>query len=36
MGLEAWQSTPEELTRLLADEHAKWQKVIVDNKIEMN
>ena len=36
MGLEAWQSSPEELTRLLADEHAKWQKVIVDNKIEVN
>jgi tripartite-type tricarboxylate transporter receptor subunit TctC len=36
MGLEAWQSTPEELTRLLADERAKWQKVIADNHIEVN
>jgi tripartite-type tricarboxylate transporter receptor subunit TctC len=36
MGLEAWQSTPEELTKLLVDEHAKWQKVIDDNHIEVN
>ena len=36
MGLEAWQSTPEELTKLLVDERAKWQKVIADNKIEVN
>jgi tripartite-type tricarboxylate transporter receptor subunit TctC len=36
MGLEAWQSTPEELARLLVDEHARWQKVIVDNNIEVN
>jgi tripartite-type tricarboxylate transporter receptor subunit TctC len=36
MGLEIWQSTPEELARLLVDEHAKWQKVILDNHIEVN
>jgi len=36
MGLEARQSTPEELTKLLADERAKWQKVIADNNIEVN
>ena len=36
MGLEAWQSTPEELARLLVDERAKWKKVIADNKIEIN
>ena len=36
MGLEAWQSTPEELARLLVDERVKWQKVIADNKIEVN
>ena len=36
MGLEARQSTPEELARLLVDEHAKWRKVIVDNNIEVN
>jgi tripartite-type tricarboxylate transporter receptor subunit TctC len=36
MGLEAWQSTPEELAKLLVDERAKWQKVIADNKIEVN
>jgi tripartite-type tricarboxylate transporter receptor subunit TctC len=36
MGLEAWQSTPEELARLLVDERAKWQKVIVDNHIVVN
>ncbi len=36
MGLEAWQSTPEELAKLLADERAKWQKVIADNHIEVN
>ena len=36
MGLESWQSTPEELTKLLADERAKWQKVIADNNIEVN
>jgi tripartite-type tricarboxylate transporter receptor subunit TctC len=36
MGLEVWKSTPEELAKLLVDERAKWQKVIVDNKIEVN
>ena len=36
MGLEAWQSTPEELAKLLLDERAKWQKVIADNHIEVN
>ncbi len=36
MGLESWQSTPEELAKLLVDERAKWQKVIADNKIEVN
>jgi tripartite-type tricarboxylate transporter receptor subunit TctC len=36
MGLEVWQSSPEELARLLVDERAKWQKVIADNKIEIN
>jgi hypothetical protein len=36
MGLEAWRSTPEEFARLLVDERAKWQKVIVDNNIEVN
>jgi tripartite-type tricarboxylate transporter receptor subunit TctC len=36
MGLEARQSTPEELARLLIEEHAKWQKVIADNHIEVN
>jgi tripartite-type tricarboxylate transporter receptor subunit TctC len=36
MGLEAWQSTPEELAKLLTDERAKWQKVIADNHIEVN
>lgn len=36
MGLEVWQSTPEELGKLLVDERTKWQKVIVDNKIEIN
>jgi tripartite-type tricarboxylate transporter receptor subunit TctC len=36
MGLEAWQSTSEELARLLLDEHTKWQKVIIDNNIEVN
>jgi tripartite-type tricarboxylate transporter receptor subunit TctC len=36
MGLEAWPSTPEELAKLLVDEHAKWQKVIVDNNIAIN
>jgi tripartite-type tricarboxylate transporter receptor subunit TctC len=36
MGLEAWQSTPEELAKLLVDERVKWQKVIVDNNIEVN
>jgi tripartite-type tricarboxylate transporter receptor subunit TctC len=36
MGLEVWQSSPEELAKLLVDERAKWQKVIVDNKIEIN
>jgi tripartite-type tricarboxylate transporter receptor subunit TctC len=36
MGLEVWQSTPEELARLLVDERVKWQKVILDNHIEVN
>jgi tripartite-type tricarboxylate transporter receptor subunit TctC len=36
MGLEVWQSTPEELAKLLVDERVKWQKVIADNKIEVN
>jgi tripartite-type tricarboxylate transporter receptor subunit TctC len=36
MGLEAWQSTPEEFAKLLVDERAKWQKVIADNNIEVN
>jgi tripartite-type tricarboxylate transporter receptor subunit TctC len=36
MGLEVWQSTPEELAKLLVDERAKWQKVIADNHIEIN
>ena len=36
MGLEVWQSTPEELARLLVDERIKWQKVIADNHIEVN
>ena len=36
MGLEAWPSTPEELAKLLVDEHAKWQKVIADNNIAIN
>jgi tripartite-type tricarboxylate transporter receptor subunit TctC len=36
MGLEVWQSTPEELAKLLIDERTKWQKVIADNKIEIN
>ena len=36
MGLEVWQSSPEELAKLLIDERAKWQKVIADNKIEIN
>jgi tripartite-type tricarboxylate transporter receptor subunit TctC len=36
MGLEVWQSTPEELAKLLVDERAKWQKVILDNHIEVN
>jgi tripartite-type tricarboxylate transporter receptor subunit TctC len=36
MGLEVWQSTPEELGKLLVDERVKWQKVIADNKIEVN
>jgi tripartite-type tricarboxylate transporter receptor subunit TctC len=35
MGLEVWQSTPEELGRLLTDESAKFQKVIADNNIEV-
>ena len=35
MGLEVWQSTPEELAKLLLDERAKWQKVIADNNIEI-
>jgi tripartite-type tricarboxylate transporter receptor subunit TctC len=36
MGLEVWHSTPAELSRLLTDERLKWQKVIVDNNIEVN
>jgi tripartite-type tricarboxylate transporter receptor subunit TctC len=36
MGLETWQSTPEELGKLLVDERAKWQKVIADNNIAVN
>jgi tripartite-type tricarboxylate transporter receptor subunit TctC len=36
MGLEAWQSTPQELAKLLVDERAKWQKVIADNNIAVN
>jgi tripartite-type tricarboxylate transporter receptor subunit TctC len=36
MGLEAWQSSPDELAKLLVDERAKWQKVIADNHIEVN
>jgi len=36
MGLEVWQSSPDELAKLLVDERAKWQKVIADNKIEIN
>jgi tripartite-type tricarboxylate transporter receptor subunit TctC len=36
MGLEVWQSSPKELAKLLVDERAKWQKVIADNKIEIN
>jgi len=36
MGLEVWQSTPEELGKLLVDERVKWQKVIADNHIEVN
>ena len=36
MGLEVWQSSPGELAKLLVDERAKWQKVIADNKIEIN
>ena len=36
MGLEVWPSTPEELARLLVDERVKWQKVILDNHIEVN
>jgi tripartite-type tricarboxylate transporter receptor subunit TctC len=36
MGLEVWQSSPEELARLLVDERTKWQTVITDNKIEIN
>jgi tripartite-type tricarboxylate transporter receptor subunit TctC len=36
MGLETWPSTPEEFAKLLVDEKAKWQKVIADNKIEVN
>jgi tripartite-type tricarboxylate transporter receptor subunit TctC len=36
MGLEVWQSAPEELAKLLVDERVKWQKVIADNNIEVN
>jgi tripartite-type tricarboxylate transporter receptor subunit TctC len=36
MGLEVWQSTPEELAKLLVDERVKWQRVIADNHIEVN
>ncbi len=35
MGLEVWQSSPEQLAKLLLDERAKWQKVIADNNIEI-
>jgi tripartite-type tricarboxylate transporter receptor subunit TctC len=35
MGLEVWQSSPEQLGTLLVDERAKWQKVIADNNIEI-
>ena len=36
LGLETWQSSPDEFAKLLVDERAKWQKVIADNKIEAN
>jgi tripartite-type tricarboxylate transporter receptor subunit TctC len=36
MGLEPWQSTPEELGKLLVDERIKWQKVIADNNVAVN
>jgi tripartite-type tricarboxylate transporter receptor subunit TctC len=36
MGLETWQSTPDEFAHLLVDERLKWQKVIADNNIEVN
>jgi tripartite-type tricarboxylate transporter receptor subunit TctC len=36
MGLEPWQSTPEELGKLLVDERAKWQKVITENNVAVN
>jgi tripartite-type tricarboxylate transporter receptor subunit TctC len=36
MGLEVWQSTPEELAKLLVDERVRWRKVILDNHIEVN
>jgi tripartite-type tricarboxylate transporter receptor subunit TctC len=36
MGLEVWRSTPAELSQLLVDERLKWQKVIIDNNIEVN
>ena len=36
MGLEVGQSSPDELAKLLVDERTKWQKVIADNKIEIN
>jgi tripartite-type tricarboxylate transporter receptor subunit TctC len=36
MGLEPWQSTPQELAKLLIDERTKWQKVIAENHIPVN
>ncbi len=36
MGIEPWQSTPQELAKLLVDERTKWQKVIADNHIPVN
>ncbi len=36
MGLEPWQSSPEELGKWLVDERAKWQKVITENNVAIN
>jgi tripartite-type tricarboxylate transporter receptor subunit TctC len=36
MGIEPWQSTPQELAKLLVDERVKYQKVIADNHIPVN